>query len=108
MRGWGKDGRSWEEKVWSEYIVWKKICNRKEVEHRSGEMAQDWRALAALAEHPGLVPSTHALAHKHLQLQGSVGASCIGYACGFYPYIQGENTHKIKKKNLLKQKSKDD
>ena len=32
-------------------------------------MAQLWKALVAFAENPGLIPSTHMVAHNHLELQ---------------------------------------
>lgn len=32
-------------------------------------MAQQLKGLAALAEHPGLAPSTHFVAHRRLKLQ---------------------------------------
>lgn len=37
--------------------------------YRAGERAQPLRALATLAEQPGLVLNTHTAAHKHLGLQ---------------------------------------
>lgn len=36
---------------------------------RPGEVAQQLRAIAALAEGTGSIPSTHVAVHNHLQLQ---------------------------------------
>ena len=38
-------------------------------QERTGEVTQWLRALAALPEDPGLIPSTHITAHNFLQLQ---------------------------------------
>lgn len=38
------------------------------VDYRDGGMAQWLKSFAALAEYPGMVPSTHMAAHKHLEL----------------------------------------
>lgn len=42
------------------------ICHLVTWENGYREMAQQLQALAALAEEPGSVPSTHVMAHKQL------------------------------------------
>jgi hypothetical protein len=40
--------------------------SQNNIEKGAGAMAQQLRALAALVEDPGLVPSTHVMVHKGL------------------------------------------
>ena len=42
------------------------LTNQIKKIHQAGEMAQRLSALAALPEDPGLIPSTHMVAHNHL------------------------------------------
>lgn len=43
----------------------------------AGELAQQWRALAALGEDLGPIPSTHMVAHKAPELYRSSGTNIL-------------------------------
>ena len=60
-------------------------------------MAQQLKALAALAEDPGLVPSTHIVANNHLQLQfQDISGLCRHLVHTWYTDRHKASTHKIK------------
>jgi hypothetical protein len=44
----------------------KKIVLKNKIKIGAGDMAQQLRALPALPENPGSIPSTHMAAHNHL------------------------------------------
>ena len=69
----------------------------------TGERVQQLRALAALPEDPGLIPSNHMVVHSHLSLQHQ-GIPCPllfsestrhKYGTQTYMHRQNTHTHKI-------------
>jgi hypothetical protein len=67
-------------------------------------MAQWLRALAALAEDLGSIPSNHMVAHNHFQFQGTchplLSSMGTGNVCGAQPYVEtNTQIRKINHKN---------
>ena len=56
-------------------------------------MAQWLRALAALSEDPGLIPSIHMVAHDHIYVTPATGDQMLSSGCcGHYRHIAHRHT----------------